>query len=138
MDLFAGAVYLEKALDAATLRQQVISNNIANVNTQNFRPGTVAFEDQLKQALAAQSADDGSIEGVFQASLREADPGGMIAGAPGDISGVNPVIQREDGKVDINKQMVNQAKSQIMYAALSQKISGYFGSLKYVIDNSGR
>ncbi|MBQ7568348.1 flagellar basal body rod protein FlgB, partial [bacterium] len=25
---------LEKALDAASLRQQVISNNIANVNTQ--------------------------------------------------------------------------------------------------------
>ena len=138
MDLFAGALYLEKALDAATLRQQVISNNIANVNTQNFKPGTVAFEDQLKQALAAQNASDDSIEGVFQASLREADPEGLITGGAGDLANVQPMIQREDGKVDINKQMVNQAKNQIMYAALSQKISGYFGSLKYVIDNSGR
>jgi hypothetical protein len=34
--------------------------------------------------------------------------------------------------------MVNQAKNQILHAALVGKISGYLGSLSYVIDNSGR
>jgi flagellar basal-body rod protein FlgB len=35
------------ALDAATLRQQAIANNIANANTPGYQPLRVSFENQL-------------------------------------------------------------------------------------------
>ena len=36
---------LEKALDAAWLRNETISNNIANVNTPGFKKSNVKFEE---------------------------------------------------------------------------------------------
>ena len=53
MDLFEYAPPLEKALDAATMRQQVISNNMAHVNDPNYRGQAVAFERQHARRRAA-------------------------------------------------------------------------------------
>lgn len=40
------------ALDASQLRLETISNNIANVNTENFSPMRVSFEKQLESYKA--------------------------------------------------------------------------------------
>ena len=40
-------VLLSLALDAAVLRQQAIAHNIANVNTPNYRPLSVRFEENM-------------------------------------------------------------------------------------------
>ena len=40
--------------------------------------------------------------------------------------------------MNINNEMANLAKNQIMYNALATKISGVYGSLKWVVENSGR
>ncbi|MBM3464216.1 MAG: flagellar basal body rod protein FlgB [Armatimonadetes bacterium] len=126
MDPFAnyfGTGMLEKALDAATLRQQVISNNIANVNTEGFRPQAVAFEEKLTE-LCQQASDDNP------------DSGGWPSGF--QLASLDAEVETKEGKIDINREMTNLGKNQILYNALSSKISGYLGALKYVIDNSGR
>lgn len=126
MDPFAqyfGTGMLEKALDAAALRQQVISNNIANVNTDGYRPQAVAFEEKL-QEMCQQASDD------------DPDSGGWPSGA--QVASLEPEVETKTGKVDVNREMTNLAKNQILYNALSSKISGYLGALKYVVDNSGR
>ena len=126
MDPFAnyfGTGMLEKALDAASLRQQVISNNIANVNTEGYRPQAVAFEEKL-QELCQQASDDDPDSGGF--------PSGM------QVAGLSAEVETKEGKLDVNREMTNLAKNQIVYNAVSQKLSGYLGALKYVIDNSGR
>jgi flagellar basal-body rod protein FlgB len=46
---------LSLALDAATLRQQVIAANIANVGTVGYVPRRVSFEAQLASALNGSS-----------------------------------------------------------------------------------
>ncbi len=38
------------ALDVSSLRQQVISHNIANTNTPGYQPQKVSFENFLEQA----------------------------------------------------------------------------------------
>lgn len=43
---------LHTALDGLSMRQRVIADNIANVNTPGFRASTVQFESSLKAALA--------------------------------------------------------------------------------------
>ena len=43
--------YLQRGLQAATLRHEVISNNIANVNTPRFKKSNVIFEELLAREL---------------------------------------------------------------------------------------
>jgi len=47
------AEYLEAGLRAASLRQAVIANNVANVATPGFRRSTLPFDKAFAQALAA-------------------------------------------------------------------------------------
>ncbi len=44
--------YLEIALRGASLRQATIANNIANLNTPNYRRVAVEFEKHLAEAIA--------------------------------------------------------------------------------------
>ena len=46
---------LQLALDGLSLRQQAISNNIANVDTPGFRASEVSFEGQLRRLLGRES-----------------------------------------------------------------------------------
>ena len=50
------AVLMIKALDGLAARQVVTAENIANINTTNYRPLRASFEDALK-AAAAQGDD---------------------------------------------------------------------------------
>lgn len=123
--------YLKKALDAANLRMEVISNNIANINTPGYTAKAVAFEDKLKELLAqeSQESDDG-----FQAvSMNQ--PG---SSAKQNLSSLNPEIYDEDQAPDINQQMTNLAKAQIVYAALSKSVGKEFSYIKSVMDGFQR
>jgi flagellar basal-body rod protein FlgB len=48
---------LEVALHGSELRQQVISNNLANVNTPGFKRSDVEFTQQLAEALQFNATD---------------------------------------------------------------------------------
>ena len=124
---------LEKALDAASLRQQVISNNIANANTEGFRPSTVAFEEHLRKAMSQK--DEGFDFASLGFSPEEIEDFGL---EPADPGMVKPTIHQSTGKVDINQEMVGLAKNQIYYNAVASKLSGYLGAISWVIDNAGR
>lgn len=43
---------LSSALDALSLRQRTIANNIANINTPNYTAKRVVFEDALAKSVA--------------------------------------------------------------------------------------
>jgi len=101
---------LENALDASSLRQQVIANNIANVNTPGFQAQTVNFEAELRQAMEEDEAP----------------------------SRVRPQIVDQTGRTSIHNEMASLAKNQIMYNALSSKISGVFASFKWIVENAAR
>ncbi len=52
--MFHSIDLLQKGMDAAWLRNEVISNNIANAETPNFKSSSVAFETMFKKALQDQ------------------------------------------------------------------------------------
>lgn len=97
---------LAKCLDACSLRQRVIANNIANVETPGFTRSEVAFESRLKEALEAGSGEStiSRIEDVhpeiIQDSLSPARPNG--------------------NNVSIEKEMADMTKNSIQYEALVQ------------------
>jgi len=56
MNTFAKTLdLLHRAMDASTVRRQVIANNYANANVPNFKRSNVNFESELKRALESEN-----------------------------------------------------------------------------------
>lgn len=121
------AAILEKALSAASLRQKVISNNIANVNTPEYKKSEVAFEDML------QSAINGDKMPMLQTNIRHLSP--QPKGIPTPQINVigNTSIRKDGNNVDIDVEMASLAKNNIYYNAIVHQLSSYYVGLKTVI-----
>ena len=52
--------YIERGLSAANLRHEVIADNLANINTPNFKRSQVVFEELLAKEIHGDS-DDGKL-----------------------------------------------------------------------------
>jgi len=110
-DLAARVV--EQALNAASLRKQVLAHNLANAMTPGFKRSRVDFETELARALAAGQSPDQ----VRPVVVQETDS-----------------IGRSDGNnVDVEAESVKMAANQIWYSALTRQISDHFNRLRLVI-----
>ncbi|ORX24250.1 flagellar basal-body rod protein FlgB [Thermoanaerobacterium sp. PSU-2] len=124
---------MSKALDASELRNEVISNNIANVDTPGFKRSDVNFESILNDAinsnkLAGFVTDKNHIP-INSTSIDNIEP---------QIVQDNSTSMRLDGNnVDIDVEMSNLAKNQLYYDALDQRVSGELNSLLTAIKDGG-
>lgn len=108
-------VLLEKMLDATWLRNKVIANNIANVNTPGFRRSDVSFEDELKSALKSK------------------DINRLIALKPRIITPEETVSSPDLNNVDIDMEMARLAENTLLSNIYAQFMSGQFAELKLAI-----
>ena len=132
MDILNITPHFEKALDVAALRQQVIANNISNVNNPNFAPSKVEFEAELKRCMEAKEDEGWQVVCDFE----DADLG--VKGTPTDEKGIQPAVVKSGKAVDINQEMVDLAKNQIIFEALTSQATGRYSGFKYIVENFGR
>jgi flagellar basal-body rod protein FlgB len=101
-----GTQLLKLALDAASLRHQVTSTNIANSATTNYQPLRVNFEEQLRREMSLSDAPGRSIS-IFG---QRADMATRIA----------PRIEADPtaSSVAIDREMANLSRNAIHYQAL--------------------
>ena len=113
---------LDKAADASWIKNEVISNNIANVDTPNYKRQDVEFETYLLAQL----------QGANSSNL-----GATVAGV--DLDSLNSTIYtdssllsyRLDGNnVDIDTENVELASNQLKYQALVGSIVNEFSMIK--------
>jgi flagellar basal-body rod protein FlgB len=103
---------LHSALDGLALRQRVIADNIANVDTPGFRATSVDFESSLQAAIS-----DGSIvDGRVTAQMLPTD---------------TPVGENGNN-VDLRKETLSAMQSQFQYQMVSRAVSDHFELLKTV------
>ncbi|MEF3304809.1 flagellar basal body rod protein FlgB [Paenibacillus sp. GYB003] len=104
---------MERTLDAATFRQKVISNNVANVDTPYFKRSDVLFEDLLSKELKKTS-----IQG------RRTDPRHIPIGTaavpalPEVATDEKTMMNNNLNNVDIDYEMTLLAKNQLRYNVL--------------------
>jgi flagellar basal-body rod protein FlgB len=89
---------LSLALDAATMRQQAIAQNIANVNTPGYRRVGVSFESRL-------------------ASLATDLPRGAILSLA-DLSNVRPTLDYAGGAVQLDQELTDMSETVLHHQAL--------------------
>ena len=113
---------LDKAADASWIRIEVISNNIANVDTPNYKRQDVEFESYLLAQL----------EGANSSSLKKTVAGMDLDSLTSTIyTDSNSLSYRLDGNnVDIDTENVELASNQLKYQALVSSISNEFSMIK--------
>ncbi|ASW43104.1 flagellar basal body rod protein FlgB [Clostridium isatidis] len=115
---------LKLGLGASSLRGKVIANNIANINTKNFKKSYVTFEENLtneKNKLSLKKTNIEHISGKNDKSLIS-------------IEQDNSTSMRQDGNnVDLDLEKVNQAANTMMYNALITQANSKLTMTKSVI-----
>lgn len=112
---------LDKAADAAWLRNEVISNNIANADTPGYKRQDVNFEAQLEKALGR--TDEKRMDQKV-AALRSRE---LEAMTHSDFSEYD--YRLDENNVDIQVENVNLAKNQLKYNGLMTGIRMEFQNL---------
>jgi flagellar basal-body rod protein FlgB len=136
IDKMKSAQLIEKALDAASIRQKVIANNITNADIPNFKRSEVNFESELKRVMEENESETSTIKAIVTDSRH------IPFSDSRDISSVKPRINidyisayRNDGNnVDIEKEVVDSSKNQMNYNLFIQRINSIFSGIKKVID----
>ncbi|MCI8308012.1 MAG: flagellar basal body rod protein FlgB [Lachnospiraceae bacterium] len=119
-DAFNYVNVLQKAADASWYRNDVLANNLANVDTPNYKRKDVQFETYLITSLTGGDSLDSNIA---NADLDELQPTTYV-----DQSNLS---YRLDGNnVDINTESAELAKNQLRYYTLLDSMSQEFERLK--------
>ena len=137
MNLFNNLNSLQRSLDAASLRQRLISNNIANVDTPGYKTMEISFKDILNAEKS--KYDTGN---TFQGY--RTDPRHLVIGS--NSNSVNPkiVVQNNTSvlnngnNVDVEYEMTKMAENSIWYNSLTQIMNKEFSILRYIITEGRR
>jgi len=116
---------LDKAADAAWLRNEAITNNIANADTPGYKRQDISFEGELKKAMKVSRYE--SVDAKV-ADLKSRD---LQASTYTDYDSFS---YRLDGNnVDIQTENVTLVKNQLKYNGLVQSANQEFSNLKMVM-----
>ena len=128
-NLFKPVDTLQRGLSAAWTRNAVIRNNIANVETPNFKASDVEFE-----TLMARAIDGGGFKGT-KTHPRHIDIGtGNIASIKPQIVERKNLSMRMDGNnVDIEDENVKLAQNSLYYNTLLEKMNSEIRRLRMAI-----
>ena len=130
-DLFTNVNLLQSGLDAAWTRNGVIMNNIANVDTPDFKTSSVAFETAMKQAL---EADENSFSAKTTRSKHYDFSGNSAEDiTPVVVKNTNTSYRSDGNNVDIDYESTEMAKNTLWYDTLIKQVSSEFNILKTVI-----
>lgn len=101
------SVAMTSALDALSLRQRTIADNIANISTPGFLAGKVQFEDTLAQAVAGGT---GAVDAGVERSLEPT---------------------RENGNnVNLDTETISAIDTTLRYQLATRAIDGTFSSVR--------
>lgn len=118
---------LERSLDYAALKNRTIANNIANVDTPNYKAKDVVFKDVLQNSIDTSfEAKRTRPKHIPFTSTKTLTPYQVMArqGTSYNHNGNN---------VDIDKEMTSLAENQIYYQALIDRLNGKFRNIETVL-----
>ena len=109
--------WLNSLLKANAARHRAVSSNLANAETEGYRPLRVEFEEELRQFIE--------------------DDGGFDAGAIRDLA---PRIVKDEmaDRVHIEQEVMDLMKNQLAFDTYSQVVSMKIGMLKAAITSRGK
>ncbi|HEX7065286.1 MAG TPA: flagellar basal body rod protein FlgB [Bacillales bacterium] len=112
---------LEGALDRTSLREKTITQNIANVDTPNYKAQQVVFREEFEHALRAHRTNPRHLEFSTSSQVANVQPKN------------NTAFNNNGNNVDIDREMAALAKNQIEYNAFITRLNSEFKQLNLVL-----
>jgi flagellar basal-body rod protein FlgB len=117
MDILFGKTMnlLSGMLDYRSTRHKVIASNVANIDTEGFKPSEVSFKQEMGKANSI--------------PLTTTDPRHM-----GSRDGLGPLeVTTSEENVQIDTEMVNLSENQLMYNMTVEMLSRKFRGINTVL-----
>lgn len=122
---------LENMLNYCAQKQKILSKNIANIGTDNYKREDLKFESVLNENIS------GSLKVTNQKHFTSTGPGTndnsfkiIEDNDPEKASGIN--------NVDIDTEMAEMAENALKYKFAAKKIGDYFRGIQQVIKGDSR
>ena len=126
---------LESGLDGAYKRQELISNNIANVNTPNYKRQDISFKEALRKEYEGENRSKNRLSlNVTNKNHRALSSDRLSLNIETD-SGLN--YKNDKNNVDIDTEMVESTKNNLYYNTLTKQLNSKFDILRNVIERGG-
>ncbi|QLY78749.1 flagellar basal body rod protein FlgB [Clostridium intestinale] len=120
---------IKNGLNASSLRGEIISNNISNINTANFKRSYVSFEDQFKKS---------SSELSLKVTKNKHITDNKASGTAKVLKDESTSMRTDGNNVDLELEKTNQAANTMLYNALVTSANGKISNLRYVITGGGK
>lgn len=125
---------LGKSIDLRAKSQNLIASNIANVETPNFVPKTLAFEEELQSAMKSRPGGQRSTAVPHQRHIPVRGAGTAVRSVSGKVIETPARTPGKDGNaVELENEMGKLADNQIMFNASVQMLNKKFESLRTAI-----
>jgi flagellar basal-body rod protein FlgB len=109
--------WLEKAMDLSYRRNTVLTGNLANIDTPEYEPKDLEFQDRLKSELETSEMPNAAPQIETRA---EAEP-------------------RLDGnKVDLDGEVARITSNRLFYQLSTEVLTRRLARIRYAIDEGGR
>ena len=118
---------LDKAADAANLRNELLTNNIANVSTPNYKRTDLDFESVLQGELAG--------EKNLSKAVKKANQNLETLDAQVYTDNASLSYRLDGNNVDINTEEARLAENQIKYQALVDLMNQEFARYNTVLSS---
>lgn len=114
------------ALDGLSKRQQLISQNIANIDTPGYRAQEVSFESAIQRAIKSNGQVQLAITSPGHMALNGTKPFYQTQARPGGTA------RADENNVDIDVELSQMTETGIQYQAVSQEVSKKLALLKTI------
>lgn len=128
--MFKQVNLIQKGLDTAYLRQEVISHNLANVDTPGYKSQHVEFETMFRAALENNSSFSADTTHPQHFKIGFSDPLDVQATV---VSETFYDIRMDENNVDADQEMTELAENTITYNLLVDQLNNEFSRLRMVI-----
>lgn len=108
---------MENSLSALWTKQQVIAQNLANVDTPNYKAKEVSFENVLDKEML----DRGDNKYAFKTTITEEE---------------NTYINPDGNNVDTDKESMELYSTYLQSAYIVQKMNSTIANYRYVMQNT--
>uniref|UniRef100_A0A831XKF7 Flagellar basal body rod protein FlgB n=1 Tax=Geobacter metallireducens TaxID=28232 RepID=A0A831XKF7_GEOME len=123
---------LAKSIDLRSRNHTMISANLANVETPNYTPTSLSFEDQLKGAVKGKKGGSPALTHPKHIPLKgQNDSIQQVQGLVIETPSLSP--GKDGNGVELEAEMSRMAENQIMYNASIQILAKKFEGLKSAI-----
>lgn len=118
----------ENYLDYSSIKQKLIAKNISNISTINYKREDMSFEDYLQETERSELKTTTANQFEFGLNI-----GGTNPESKAIVKDDNPEMESNFNNVDIDKEMADLARNQIMYKFASRKVGNYYKNLQSII-----